>query len=65
MAKTIKPEIVFECRKCEHNLFVAKDQLQEKILKVIKMDCPNCGEEAGDIWILSREGDYNKEYGKK
>ena len=36
-----KPDLVFGCRKCEHNLFIDK----EKFIKDYELpDCPNCGE---------------------
>ena len=43
---------IFECRKCQHNLYVGK----EKVKKLLKTNCPNCGEEAGELWILIGEG---------
>ena len=57
------PDIVFVCRKCNHELFIDKQQLR-KIVSLIKIACPNCGEE-DEIWILSREGNFEKEYGGK
>lgn len=54
------PDLVFPCRKCEHNLFINK----EKFIKKSKLpDCPNCGEEFDSNWIFEREGNYEKEYG--
>lgn len=56
------PDLVFTCRKCEHNLFVDKVHF----IKSVKMpDCPNCGEESDFNWIFEREGNYEKEYGVK
>lgn len=63
--KSKKPDIVFTCSKCSHLLFVSKVRLEERVIKTMKMDCVNCGEEGYDNWILSREGNYQKEYGKK
>ena len=59
-----KTDIVFECRKCNHLLFVDKDKLQKKLLTLIKRDCPNCGREGERNWILLRDGNYDKEYGE-
>jgi len=54
----IKPDYVFNCRKCGHNLFVRK----KKIAKLLKTDCPNCGEESYNNWILSRKGCFKREH---
>jgi len=56
--KKIK-DIVFSCQKCGHLQFV--DFNVKGIRKMIKLECPECGEEP--CWILEREGDYEKEYG--
>ena len=50
--------IVFQCKKCEHqiNFEVDETTTKEKILAVLgsikDTDCPNCGEEPYDLWIL-------------
>jgi DNA-directed RNA polymerase subunit M/transcription elongation factor TFIIS len=62
MGKSKKPDIVFECKKCGHLLYVSKDELKEKIQYLIEKDCPNCGEQP-PIFIVSHEGDYNEDYG--
>lgn len=49
------PDIIFECRKCGHNIYVDKDRV--KVL--LDTSCPECGEEAGRLWILLDEGDFN------
>ena len=54
-------DLVFQCNKCDHLLFVSK----EKIEKLIDMDCPNCGEEADGLWTFCRMGDYDSEFGTK
>lgn len=54
--------IVFQCRKCKHLLFV-KNISVEKLEEVSKLDCPECGEEGYENWILVRSGNYEKEYG--
>jgi DNA-directed RNA polymerase subunit RPC12/RpoP len=56
-------DIVFKCKKCGHNLFVGKTD-KETLKKIMGMDCPNCGEEGYENWILSRMGNYEKECGK-
>jgi len=55
-------DIVFECKKCEHLLFVDKKELGEKLVTLIKRDCPNCGREGERNWVLLREGNYDSEY---
>lgn len=57
-------DIVFVCRKCGHLLFVSKPTI-EKLECISNRDCDNCGEEGYENWILSRTGDYEKEYGQK
>ena len=46
-----KNQVVFRCRKCEHILFV--DNICISRLKgIMSLDCPNCGEEGYENWIL-------------
>jgi len=59
------PDIVFKCKKCGHLLFVDKNNLIEKTMVLIKKDCPECGQEYYRNWILSREGNYAREYKKE
>ncbi|WP_339193947.1 hypothetical protein MKY95_19310 [Paenibacillus sp. FSL P4-0176] len=51
-----KNEVIFECRKCEHNLFAESIDLK-LIDRISKMNCPNCGEDAERNWILVGLGD--------
>lgn len=57
------PDVVFECYKCGHLFFVSKSELQKKVITLLKRECPNCGREGERTWILSREGNYSKEFG--
>jgi transcription elongation factor Elf1 len=57
-------QVVFKCRKCGHFLFVGDISLT-RFEKIANMDCPDCGEEGYENWILSRLGNYEEEYGKK
>lgn len=61
----IRKDLVFVCRKCEHNLFLTDgiSLTGEAIVKKLNGDCPNCGEESGGLWIYDRIGNYEKEYG--
>ena len=56
--KNKKNDFVFNCRKCGHLIFL------KEIKKLLKIDCPECGEEAEENWIFSRMGNYDKEFGK-
>lgn len=56
--KKIKPDYIFLCKKCGHNLYITKD----KIIKLLKTDCPECGEESYENWIFIGEGDFGKKY---
>ena len=45
---------VFICRKCGHNLYVEETpEFAEKLGRIAIMDCPSCGEEGYENWILS------------
>ena len=55
----MKPDYVFCCKKCGHLLFIPKPK------KILKPDCPDCGEEPYMNWILLRMGNYEEEYDKK
>ena len=57
-------EIVFRCRKCEHLLFVSNISIN-KLVEISEKDCPNCGEEGYENWILVRSGNFDKEYGNE
>lgn len=62
-------DLVFICKKCKHNLFLtnAVELTGKQIVKKLNHDCPNCGEETGGywegLWIYTRLGNYEKEYG--
>lgn len=49
-------DLIFECRKCEHNLYVNP----KKVRKILTTDCPNCGEEADGNWKLIGEGIFKE-----
>ena len=52
----MKKDFVFTCKKCGHLIFIMK------IEKLLKTDCPSCGEEAEENWIFARMGNYEKEF---
>lgn len=43
---------VFECKKCEHRLFVGEVGYPEKLERVAGMSCPSCGEQREGLWCL-------------
>lgn len=53
-------ELVFICQKCSHIVFV--DEKKGWVKKVLN-DCPNCGEEPYENWVLRGYGNYEKEFG--
>lgn len=48
--------IVFVCRKCGHQLYVPTDgNLDVRLISGVAVtECPSCGEEGYENWILSR-----------
>ncbi len=45
--------VVFECRKCGHDLYVENTtDMLEKIDKVSNLACPHCGEDPDGNWLL-------------
>lgn len=45
--------IVFECRKCGHELYMDSYNIDWKhFKKLAEEDCPQCGEEGYENWIL-------------
>ena len=44
---------VFICRKCGHHLYVNEvDDFGKKLEEIADKDCPECGEEAYENWLL-------------
>lgn len=56
MKKKKEKDFIFECKKCYHNIYVSRDKIQ----KLLKTDCPECGEEADELWILTGRGIYEE-----
>lgn len=60
-------DLVFECRKCGHLLFIT-GTASEKVKKIAKLndqECDNCGAEREGNWSYLRTGNYQKEYDNK
>lgn len=55
--KKIKGDYLFKCYKCSHNLYIDK----ERIMRILKLDCPECGEEPHENWIFIGDGDFEKD----
>jgi predicted RNA-binding Zn-ribbon protein involved in translation (DUF1610 family) len=58
--KMSAPDFILKCYKCSHNVYIEKDRVHE----ILKTDCPECGEESFENWILIGEGNYDKEFKK-
>lgn len=54
--KKEKPDWIFKCYKCDHNVYITKSSIK----KILKMDCPECGEEPYENWMFIGEGDFDK-----
>ena len=54
--KEKNPDWVFRCYKCSHNVYIGKDRVKQ----MLRLDCPECGEESEENWILIREGNFEK-----
>jgi DNA replicative helicase MCM subunit Mcm2 (Cdc46/Mcm family) len=54
--KTDNDELVFQCRKCEHHLYVDIKYVHQ----IADHDCPRCGEEPTLNWIFSHVGSYEQ-----
>lgn len=63
MTKEKLLSMVTQCRKCGHLLYSTKIEDHERLIKYIKniekTECPNCGEEGYDNWILKGIDDWN------
>ena len=45
--------VVFECRKCGHNLYVENtENLLKDLGSVSNLECPYCGEDPDGNWVL-------------
>lgn len=49
-------ELIFICHKCGHNLYV--EEKAGWVNKIIKADCPDCGEEPNENWMLEGYGSF-------
>ena len=64
--KKLFNDLIFKCRKCEHLLYImdGMEKTGQHLKNVLrKTDCPECGEEAEELWIFVRNGNFYKEIG--
>lgn len=54
----VNTDIIFKCRKCGHHVYV--DATMDGVRKVLDLDCPSCGEEQYNNWIIVGEGNYDE-----
>lgn len=54
------PDWIFECKKCGHNLYIGKEEMDK--MHALK-NCINCGEET-PTYIFIGEGNYDHVYHK-
>jgi DNA-directed RNA polymerase subunit M/transcription elongation factor TFIIS len=47
-----KSYVTLMCRKCESLMHTGKEIFTDEISNIVEMDCPNCGEEGSENWIL-------------
>ena len=53
--------VVLQCRKCGHLLYVGiNDKLLNRIKNINKIECPTCGEEGYENWVVRGVDDWNK-----
>jgi len=53
-------DLILQCHKCYHKLYVSEITL-EKFKEILNKDCPNCGEEGYENWILYGVGNYERD----
>jgi len=58
-----KAEFVFICCKCDHRLYVELNGSVSKLNEIANKDCPSCGEEGYENWLLGCIGNYDREQG--
>ena len=60
--KSNNPDIIFQCRKCQHLLYIdIKNFIDKEIYDDMKA-CDNCGEDPEGNWILYGSSNYDKDY---
>lgn len=53
--------VVLQCRKCGHLLYVdINNKLLDVIKKIDDVECPTCGEEGCENWVVRGIDDWNK-----
>ena len=58
--------VVFKCKKCGHHIYIENtDDIVKMIRMVSNSDCPNCGEEPDDNWVLCGTSNYISDNSKE
>lgn len=53
--------VVLQCRKCGHLLYVGiNNKLLDTIKKIDDVECPSCGEEGNENWVVRGIDDWKK-----
>lgn len=52
---TKNKDFIFQCKKCSHQIYTSTPE------KLINYDCPECGEEWNENYILIGKGNYDKD----
>jgi len=56
-------DLIFICKKCDHKLYITNGTKltgKELYKKLINLECPNCGEEPGELWTFEGIGNFKK-----
>jgi len=55
-----KNDIIFACYKCGHRYYINKEYINFEIIKeLLDFNCPTCGEEPYENWILYGLGNFD------
>jgi len=53
--------VVIQCRKCGHLLYVdINDKLLKRLADIENIECPTCGEEGFENWVVRGVDDFKK-----
>lgn len=59
-----KTDIILQCKKCDHLIYINwKKFISDYILRD-NHDCPECGEDGYENWILIGTGNFAEDYGE-
>ena len=55
-------ELIIKCRKCHHHVYVTNPTL-DKVAEMPEYECPECGEEGYENWVIMGKGSFDEDYG--